>query len=113
MALGPASLAMRFKLPVLPAFCLRTGPGKLRAVLGEVIWPDIHAADAEAEAVRIMGLYNRQLERVIREAPEQYFWWHRRWKSRPRAKDRVYAEGGPSPRAARINGRGGSEMTLL
>ncbi|MHC5008654.1 MAG: LpxL/LpxP family acyltransferase, partial [Planctomycetota bacterium] len=28
--------------------------------------------------------YNRAMELMIRSAPEQYLWVHRRWKSRPR-----------------------------
>jgi len=30
--------------------------------------------------------YSRALERVVRRAPEQYFWVHRRWKSEPGMK---------------------------
>jgi KDO2-lipid IV(A) lauroyltransferase len=30
--------------------------------------------------------YTAALERVVRRAPEQYFWVHRRWKSAPRAR---------------------------
>ena len=30
--------------------------------------------------------YTAALERVIRRAPEQYFWVHRRWKSQPRER---------------------------
>jgi KDO2-lipid IV(A) lauroyltransferase len=25
----------------------------------------------------------RRLERAVRRAPEQYFWFHKRWKSQP------------------------------
>ncbi|MFM8223011.1 MAG: hypothetical protein ACKOJF_29225, partial [Planctomycetaceae bacterium] len=31
--------------------------------------------------------YTSALERVIRRAPEQYFWVHRRWKSVPRTRE--------------------------
>jgi KDO2-lipid IV(A) lauroyltransferase len=27
----------------------------------------------------------RRLERAVRRAPEQYFWFHKRWKSQPGA----------------------------
>jgi len=37
-----------------------------------------------ADAIRQMTQrYTRALEDVVRRAPEQYFWVHRRWKSRP------------------------------
>ncbi|MHC4274530.1 MAG: LpxL/LpxP family acyltransferase, partial [Planctomycetota bacterium] len=32
----------------------------------------------------ITARYNRAMELMIRRAPEQYLWVHRRWKSRPR-----------------------------
>ena len=32
----------------------------------------------------ITARYMRAIEKMIRLAPEQYFWMHRRWKSRPR-----------------------------
>lgn len=39
-----------------------------------------------ADALRqITERYTAALERVIRKSPEQYFWVHRRWKSRPGA----------------------------
>jgi len=39
------------------------------------------------DAVRaITERYTAALERLVRRHPEQYFWLHRRWKSRPKAK---------------------------
>jgi KDO2-lipid IV(A) lauroyltransferase len=32
--------------------------------------------------------YTAALERVIRRAPEQYFWVHRRWKSVPKTREK-------------------------
>ncbi len=34
-------------------------------------------------AVSITALATRELENAIRETPEQWFWMHRRWKTRP------------------------------
>jgi KDO2-lipid IV(A) lauroyltransferase len=42
----------------------------------------------------ITARYNRAMEQMIRAAPEQYLWVHRRWKSRPRHE----REGRPMPR---------------
>lgn len=50
----------------------------------DVIDPlDYKSADALRE---ITQRYTSALERVVRRAPEQYFWVHRRWKSEPRRK---------------------------
>ncbi len=50
----------------------------------EIIDPDDHD---HSEAIReITERYTAALERVIRLSPEQYFWVHRRWKSRPKVR---------------------------
>lgn len=38
---------------------------------------------------RLTQWYTRELERVIRTAPEQYWWIHRRWKDTRRSKKRT------------------------
>ena len=32
--------------------------------------------------------YTSALERIVQRAPEQYFWLHRRWKTKPRPGQR-------------------------
>ncbi len=41
-------------------------------------------ADQPDPLFYITARFNRALEAIIRESPEQYLWVHRRWKSRPR-----------------------------
>jgi KDO2-lipid IV(A) lauroyltransferase len=38
---------------------------------------------AEEQIVQFTSLMNAEMERIIREHPEQWFWIHRRWKTRP------------------------------
>lgn len=39
---------------------------------------------ADADGVQLISeRYTAALERIVRRAPEQYFWVHRRWKSQP------------------------------
>lgn len=47
--------------------------------------------EADDEIAEITQQYTAALERVIRMAPEQYFWVHRRWKSRPHRRSRPAA----------------------
>jgi KDO2-lipid IV(A) lauroyltransferase len=43
--------------------------------------------DGKPDAVKAMTQrFTAALEQIVREAPEQYFWLHRRWKHQPRAK---------------------------
>jgi KDO2-lipid IV(A) lauroyltransferase len=75
--IGPAVLAQRTNAFILPAFCLRTGPGRYRIVVGE----PIDLEKTPMDPVETMAAYYRALEAAIREAPEQYLWMHDRWKS--------------------------------
>ena len=49
-------------------------------------WPDFPTEDSEADTERM----NRWIESAIRTAPAQYFWVHRRFKTRPEGEPRVY-----------------------
>ena len=75
--IGPAVLAGRTKAFVLPAFCLRTGPGRYRMV----VHPPLDLQATPLDPVETMAAYYRELEAAIRQAPEQYLWMHDRWKS--------------------------------
>jgi KDO2-lipid IV(A) lauroyltransferase len=83
-SLGMANLAVRLQIPIVAGFCLRKPSGGFRVRTFPPIWPDPQA-DPAAETVRLTIEYGRMVEQVIREAPEQYFWWHRRWKTQPRS----------------------------
>jgi KDO2-lipid IV(A) lauroyltransferase len=59
-------------------------PLTYRVYLEDVILPEEFAA---ADAPRaITRRYSDALERLVRRHPEQYFWLHRRWKHRPKAR---------------------------
>jgi len=74
---GPAKLALKFKAPILVAAAVRTGPGQFKVLMQQVeIKTDDTVESLTQRHVKI-------LEKFIRQYPEQYFWIHRRWKTRP------------------------------
>jgi len=76
----PALLHLRTRAPLVVGYCLRTGPMAHRLVVGDPIVCDPtgdHARDVQS----ILETLNRQLEKTIRQNPEQYLWAHRRWKA--------------------------------
>jgi KDO2-lipid IV(A) lauroyltransferase len=87
---GLASLAIRLGVPILPGFGLREGPCRFRVKLYPPIVPD-PAADPAAEELRLTAQYMARVEDVTRLAPEQYFWWHRRWKTQPKREAEAVA----------------------
>jgi Kdo2-lipid IVA lauroyltransferase/acyltransferase len=82
-ARGPALLALRTGSPLVVAFSTSPpgAPGRWR-VRFQVL--DRPATGDSEEDIRILTRsYMAALEEAIREAPDQYFWLHRRWKVRP------------------------------
>jgi KDO2-lipid IV(A) lauroyltransferase len=49
-------------------------------------WAGFPTADAEADTARM----NRELEAIIRTMPDQYYWVHKRFKTRPPGDSSVY-----------------------
>lgn len=76
-------LAMRYKVPVLVGCSIRTGPNfEFELMMTDRIDPE-DWADQPDPLFYITARYNRGIEQMIARWPEQYFWVHRRWKSRP------------------------------
>lgn len=77
-------LAMRYEAPIVTGCALRIGEDlRYHLDVTDVISPS-EWADADDPLFLITARYARALEAMVRRAPEQYLWLHRRWKSRPR-----------------------------
>jgi KDO2-lipid IV(A) lauroyltransferase len=75
---GIAMLAMRTKVPVIPAFCVRDQHGFTVLLNPPVTMQKTKnlRADIQVNTQRIMD----NIETAVRKYPEQYFWFHKRWK---------------------------------
>jgi KDO2-lipid IV(A) lauroyltransferase len=78
---GPAVFALRLGVPVVFGAALRQPSGKYRMMFEAV--PAVSTGDRERDIDAIVAAYTAALERRVREAPEQYFWHHRRWRRQP------------------------------
>ncbi|MFK7959035.1 MAG: lysophospholipid acyltransferase family protein [Phycisphaerales bacterium] len=81
-------LAMRYRTPVIAGIAVRRDQTmRYRFVSPDVILPQ--EWDEQPDPLfYITARVNRAMESMIREAPSQYLWIHRRWKSRPRHERR-------------------------
>lgn len=79
---GPARLALAADVPMVCIFLLRDAAGTLRLRIGDPIHPDTRAP-RPAEIERLTRAWTQEIEAVIREHPEQWVWFHERWKSTP------------------------------
>ncbi len=87
---GPARLAMLTGAPVFPVFLVREGEGGRHRieVLPEVemVTTGDRAADIRANTQRCTAV----IEDMIRRYPEQWIWFHKRWKTRPPGEPKLY-----------------------
>lgn len=83
---GLSRLARAASAAVVPCVTrvLPDGQGYLVEV-GEA-WDDFPTADVEADSARM----NACIEAAVRTMPEQYYWVHRRFKTRPEGQPGVY-----------------------
>jgi len=78
---GLALLALKTEVPVVPLFLVRDRSG-FRAEAGQEV-PLIKTGDMIKDVEANTEQYNRIIESFIRRFPDQWFWVHQRWKTRP------------------------------
>jgi KDO2-lipid IV(A) lauroyltransferase len=80
-------LAMEYKVPVVIGYSRRIGNGFLFEVgCQDIIMPsDWEQVDDPLRY--ITQRYTNAIEQFVRAEPGQYFWFHRRWKTRPKGEE--------------------------
>jgi KDO2-lipid IV(A) lauroyltransferase len=76
---GAAILSIKTGKPAIPAFCF-TEDGKYVIRTYEPIYPEGKSVEELTQE------YTGAIEKAVREHPEQWFWFHRRWKNSPEFK---------------------------
>lgn len=77
-----ATLALRTGLPILPAHNYRRPDGRYQVVFHPEVQL-IRSGSLLADIEENTALFNRIIEGYVRDHPDQYFWLHQRWKTRP------------------------------
>lgn len=73
-----AELALRYRLPILPARCERLAGARFRVTILAPLQPPA-SGDRAADVLALTTTANGLLESWIRARPEQWLWLHRRW----------------------------------
>lgn len=76
-------LAIRHQVPILIGYARRTSRRFEYEIGVQRIIRPAEWQGRDDELTWITQEYTRAIEAFVREAPEQYLWIHRRWKSRP------------------------------
>ena len=82
---APALLALRTGAAVFPILTLRQEERRLKVIVGEEI-PLLSSGSLQKDLVDNTARFTKVLEGYIREHPEQWFWPHERWKTRPKGR---------------------------
>ena len=78
---GTALLALASNAAVVPTFIVRERKGH-RIIIGEEITL-VNTGDRANDQLNNTAIFTRVIEDFVKKYPEQWFWLHQRWKSRP------------------------------
>jgi len=78
---GAALLAMASGAAVVPTFIVRDGK-RHKIIIGEEIIVS-NTGDRVRDQLENTASFTKVIEDLVRQHPEQWFWLHQRWKSRP------------------------------
>ncbi len=78
-----ATLALRYDVPVIPGFIVRTGFDTHTLRFGSET-PIQKTGNFRKDIEVNTAHFNKIIEEFIRQYPDQWFWIHNRWKTQPR-----------------------------
>jgi KDO2-lipid IV(A) lauroyltransferase len=90
-SIAPAVFALRYRCPLHPGVCYRTGLARWEIEVGDEI-PTRHNGEPRP-AADIMRDVNAAFEAAVRRDPANWFWVHNRWKIQ--AQDAVRRKAAP------------------
>lgn len=79
---GLALVALKTGSPVVPVFSVRRKDGRFSVIFGEEI-PLTRSGDRMKDIEENTARFTRVIESYIRRYPDHWFWFHRRWKTKP------------------------------
>jgi len=77
---GAAVFAQRQQCPIILAFPILEQDGTYRFIFEELQY---HINSSQESVQYILQQYMSRLQYYVKQYPEQYFWFHRRWKTQP------------------------------
>ncbi|HGY54360.1 MAG TPA: hypothetical protein ENK44_01535 [Caldithrix abyssi] len=89
-AVGPAVMHLRSGAPIILIISIRKDYGRFDVYFEEIVPVGQNKEEVtNDEIVHITQMHAAALERWVRKYPEQWFWMHRRWKTKPEEELRI------------------------
>ena len=79
---GLALVALRTGSPVVPSFSVRQPDGRYRIVFEDAV-SLIRTGDKIKDIEENTALFTQIIGKYVSQYPDQWFWFHKRWKTRP------------------------------
>lgn len=89
---GPAIFAKKFKAPVVPVFMVRKPEGGHRVIILEPFYYEDTGHEAE-DTYRITVKMTAIIEKIIRQYPDEWLWFQKRWNTEYSEPDVKYERG--------------------
>ncbi len=80
---GPALLAVKTQAFVLPLVMVRQPGNRYRMIADDPLDTATLTGERDDKVQAVAEFYTQAMERQVRAYPEQWFWMHKRWKTRP------------------------------
>ncbi len=87
---GPARLAMITGAPVLPVFLVREGESDRHRLEILPTVEMVDTGDRDADTRTNTQRCSDVIEAMVRAHPDQWVWFHKRWRTRPEGEPRLY-----------------------
>jgi Kdo2-lipid IVA lauroyltransferase/acyltransferase len=83
-----ALMAIRRQIPILPVFMIRCGRTAKHHMIFLPQCPTFESGDRDKDSLINTQRMTWLVEEIVRRYPEQWFWFHQRWRCRPPDEDK-------------------------
>jgi len=93
---GPAVIALRTGAPIVPIFSVRQEVSRHRVIIGRAVELEV-SGNQEKDIPAVTAKITKVIEEFIRKYPTHWWWFHNRWKTKPKKEEEAETPESSSP----------------